>query len=594
MNTPEKWMSDMPSNESHLSDKNSVSSLNIPGNPSLIETTAIVKKDLGYIFKLDATKKKLESINKKIEKFYNKSLDLTALIAEKNRVSLILEKSYYETDIKYQELFNMFNQNLGIHWFENVNPVINQIERDAYLKTFTNDEDRQNMTVILNNLYISFLDAGVQKAILDSLSQNMTTLQKEVADASKQLNDNKKLMDQEIKHFDEVNKEWLLKSYEMSSTKTSIDDLIAHPQIETQLRKLITMYTNKNEMAKFWLTLPKGILFIGEPDTGKTFAAKVLASEIDRKVYHIKAHDLFSEDVNDPNEMLYTIFYNVIEHAQKTKIPCIIFLDEIENIISSVWEYNPASEKMISNTIIKNITNIQKSGLDIIVLAALSHRNKLDERFLKYNLFDNQFFFELPESQERKRFFTMNIQKAEKRAKLKLFSPEITSEMLDELVKKTEGFSAEYIKQLINACVKEYSYNYLQTNSSFSIEKEFIADSLKKISLQKNTSSKSLSPKERKKVISPLVSKYTMKNLLFGQLFNHKKEELIQYIVENTEWYTEDNLKTVIQLCVEEYKHRKSNYHKKNLIQKDFILAKINELKSEDRSKGKRAYFHNL
>ena len=84
------------------------------------------------------------------------------------------------------------------------------------------------------------------------------------------------------------------------------------------------------------MTLPKGILFIGEPDTGKTFAAKVLASEIDRKVYHIKAHDLFSEDVNDPNEMLYTIFYNVIEHAQKTKIPCIIFLDEIENIISSV------------------------------------------------------------------------------------------------------------------------------------------------------------------------------------------------------------------------------------------------------------------
>ena len=85
--------------------------------------------------------------------------------------------------------------------------MINQIERDAYLKTLANEEERQNMTAILNSLYVSFLDAGVQKAILDSLSQNMTTLQKEVADLSKQFNDNKKLMDQEIKHFEEVNKE---------------------------------------------------------------------------------------------------------------------------------------------------------------------------------------------------------------------------------------------------------------------------------------------------------------------------------------------------------------------------------------------------
>jgi len=62
----------------------------------------------------------------------------------------------------------------------------------------------------------------------------------------------------------------------------------------------------------------------------------VLASEIDRKMYHIKAHDLFSENVNNPNEMLYNIFYDITNHVQKTKESCVIFLDEIEQIITSL------------------------------------------------------------------------------------------------------------------------------------------------------------------------------------------------------------------------------------------------------------------
>jgi SpoVK/Ycf46/Vps4 family AAA+-type ATPase len=89
---------------------------------------------------------------------------------------------------------------------------------------------------------------------------------------------------------------------------------------------------------------------------------------------------------------------------------------------------------MISNTIIKNITNIQKSGLDIVIIGAVGQKNKIDERFLKYDMFDNQVFLELPGAEERKRLFQINIQKAERRAKLKLFDPDI----LEELVKKTE------------------------------------------------------------------------------------------------------------------------------------------------------------
>ncbi len=593
-------MNDETSTSSHSWDKNVISSQNV-ASTSLHESVALTKKDISYIFKLDATKKKLENINKKIEKFYNKSIDLTAEMAEKNRVYLIFEKSYYETELKYQELLSAFHQSLTLHGLTTIDPVINHVERDTYLKSLAGDTERKNMATLLDGLFVSFLDTGIPKSVCDDLSQKMDALHKDIADLNKQFDANKKLMDQEDINFDQVNTEWLLKSYEMSSMKTSIDDLIAHPQIETQLKKLIAMYTNKSEMIKFWLTVPKGILLVGEPHTGKSFVVRVLASEIDRKVYHIKAHDLFSEDVTDPNEMLYTIFYNIIVHVQKTKAPCIIFLDEIENIISSVWEFNPALEKMIANTLIKNITNIQKSGLDIVVLAALSHKNKLDERFLKYDLFDNQFFFELPQDAQRKRLFTMNIERAEKLAKLALFSPEIVAEMLDELVKKTEGFSAEYIKQLITACVKEYSYNYLQKKSWFALEEEFISASLATINDNKdtwnslqNTLDAPLSLQDRKKLLYLFVAEYTQKELSVTKIFGSKKEELLKYILAHTEGYTTDTFSALIKICVDEYQRKKSDYHKNHLIQKEFILEKINELRMEDRSKGKGAYFHNF
>lgn len=133
-------------------------------------------------------------------------------------------------------------------------------------------------------------------------------------------------------------------------------------------------------------------------------------------------------------------------------------------------ERSSTDKIIISNTIIKNIINIQKSDLDIIILAALSQKNKLDERFLKYHIFDNQFFFELPKENERKRLFQLYIKKAETRAKLKLFDPD----MLDELVKKTDGRSAEHIKQLVSSSVKEYFYNYMQKKETFAIDEKFI------------------------------------------------------------------------------------------------------------------------
>lgn len=606
---------------------NEVSSLEKPINTSstsksLTDLTTSSKKDLSYIFKRDATKKKLDYIEKKLVKLVEKSMDKENIINEKREILSIFLNQYYALDLEHNELFTAFQLNLTLSGIKDIQVLSNPQIRDSFLIQYADNLHKQLSQTLppeqkdqikqiiqqqvqkvdenLNALYIASFNVQAKKALLDSRKKDIDALKQEIKILKKEFADYQEMIEKTNEEFFDEDKQGLLKSYESSDPKVSIKDFVASQPIEDQLKKLIDIYNNPTEAKKFGLLPPKGILFVGEQETWKTFAARVLASEIDRKMYHIKSHDLFSENINNPNEMLYNIFYDITDHVQKTKEPCVIFLDEIEQIITSLWEYNPAEQKMISNTIIKNIINIQKSDLDIVIVAGLSEKNKIDERFTKYHTFDNQFFFELPKTEERKRLFQLYIWKAEKRAKVKLF--DANPESLQKLVNKTDGFSAEHIKQLVNSCVKEYAYNFIQKKPSFAIDKEFISIATKKIDKQiTNTKPQdNISFKQRKvlfladrqKILNILIAKYTMKYLIFGELTPQKKDDLLQCMLKNTKWYTESEINQFFVSCAEEYQRRNISYHRQFLIQEDFVLGKIDELKAEDRKKWKPVYFN--
>lgn len=79
---------------------------------------------------------------------------------------------------------------------------------------------------------------------------------------------------------------------------------------------------------------------------------------------------------------------------------------------------------------------------------------------------------------------------------------------------------------------------------------------------------------------------------IFGDLEGKKKNDLSKYILETTETYTEIEFNKFLKMCADEYPRKKASYHKQYLIQKEFVLQKIEELKSEDKIKGKRLYFN--
>lgn len=235
-------------------------------------------------------------------------------------------------------------------------------------------------------------------------------------------------------------------SFESFDTSLSVGDLVSQKQVNTSLRQIVSLYLDKEKFLPYGLSSPKSVLFSGPAMTGKTLSAKILASELKRKMYHIKRHDVFSEENTDINLMLTDIFYAIIEQVQESKEPCVVFLDEVEKMIDSVGKYNTISQQIIINTIEKNLIAIQKSDLDILVVVALGDVEKNNIYRLDTRTFNQVVDFTLPDQEERIALFEQYASRY----------PEGTFAIssYDKLAQYCNKQTPSYIRNLLQTCVE--------------------------------------------------------------------------------------------------------------------------------------------
>ena len=273
---------------------NEVSSLEKPINTSstsksLTDLTTSSKKDLSYIFKRDATKKKLNYIEKKLVKLVEKSMDKENIINEKREILSIFLNQYYALDLEHNELFTAFQLNLTLSGIKDIQVLSNPQIRDSFLLQYAGNLHKQLSQTLppeqkdqikqiiqqqvqkvdenLNALYIASFNVQAKKALLDSRKKDIDALKQEIKILKKEFADYQEMIEKTNEEFFDEDKQGLLKSYESSDPKVSIKDFVASQPIEDQLKKLIDIYNNPTEAKKFGLLPPKGILFVGEQET---------------------------------------------------------------------------------------------------------------------------------------------------------------------------------------------------------------------------------------------------------------------------------------------------------------------------------------
>ncbi len=217
----------------------------------------------------------------------------------------------------------------------------------------------------------------------------------------------------------------------------SFDDVAGVDEAKEELQEVVEFLKFPERFTALGARIPKGVLLVGQPGTGKTLMARAVAGEAGVPFFHISGSEFVEMFVGVGAARVRDLF----EQA-KRNAPCIVFVDEID----AVGRHRGAGlggghdeREQTLNQILVEMDGFE-TNTNIIVLAATNRPDILDPALLRPGRFDRRVTLDLPDIRGR-----MDILKVH--AAGKPLAPEVT---FDALAKETPGFSGADLSNLIN------------------------------------------------------------------------------------------------------------------------------------------------
>ncbi len=235
------------------------------------------------------------------------------------------------------------------------------------------------------------------------------------------------------------------KAFEFSKSKARLegnikvrfDDVAGCDEEKEEMKELIDYLKNPKKFAKMGARIPKGVLMVGAPGTGKTLLAKAVAGEADVPFYSISGSDFVEMFVGVGASRVRDMF----KRAQQTA-PCIIFIDEIDAVGrqrgAGVGGGHDEREQTLNQLLVEMDGITDNAG--VVIVAATNRPDVLDPALLRPGRFDRQITVSLPDRKGRKAILEVH-------ARNKKISPDVD---LDALAKRTPGFSGADLENVLN------------------------------------------------------------------------------------------------------------------------------------------------
>ena len=219
--------------------------------------------------------------------------------------------------------------------------------------------------------------------------------------------------------------------------KVRFDDVAGCDEEKQEMAEIIDYLKSPKKFAKMGARIPKGILMVGSPGTGKTLLAKAVAGEADVPFYSISGSDFVEMFVGVGASRVRDMF----KKAQQTA-PCMIFIDEIDAVGrqrgAGLGGGHDEREQTLNQLLVEMDGITDNAG--IVVIAATNRPDVLDPALLRPGRFDRQITVSLPDRRGRKAILEVH-------ARNKKLAPEID---LDALAKRTPGFSGADLENVLN------------------------------------------------------------------------------------------------------------------------------------------------
>ena len=219
--------------------------------------------------------------------------------------------------------------------------------------------------------------------------------------------------------------------------KITFDDVAGIDEEKEELQEVVEFLKNPKKFTEMGARIPKGVLLVGQPGTGKTLLAKAVAGEAGVPFFYISGSDFVEMFVGVGASRVRDLF----EEAKK-KAPCIIFIDEIDAVGrqrgAGLGGGHDEREQTLNQMLVEMDGFSANEG--VIVLAATNRPDVLDKALLRPGRFDRQIVVPAPDVKAREQILEVHSKK-------KKFEDEVD---LNVVAKNTSGFTGADLENVLN------------------------------------------------------------------------------------------------------------------------------------------------
>ncbi|MGN1201014.1 MAG: ATP-dependent zinc metalloprotease FtsH [Candidatus Caccovivens sp.] len=226
-----------------------------------------------------------------------------------------------------------------------------------------------------------------------------------------------------------------IKSYSM--TKVKFSDIAGMDEEKAELQEIVEFLKNPKKFTDLGARIPKGVLLVGQPGTGKTLLARAVAGESKVPFISISGSDFVEMFVGVGASRVRDLF----DQAKKNK-PCIVFIDEIDAVGrqrgAGLGGGNDEREQTLNQLLVEMDGFEPNEG--IIVLAATNRSDVLDPALMRPGRFDRQIYVHVPDVKGREGILRIHARN----------KPLDESIDFNVLARITTGFTGADIENMLN------------------------------------------------------------------------------------------------------------------------------------------------
>jgi len=223
----------------------------------------------------------------------------------------------------------------------------------------------------------------------------------------------------------------------MDRNKVTFKDVAGIQEAKEELFEIVDFLRDPRKFQKLGGSIPKGVLMVGSPGTGKTLLARAIAGEADVPFFSISGSDFVEMFVGVGASRVRDMFEQGKKHA-----PCLIFIDEIDAVGRHRGHGMGGGHDEREQTL--NQLLVEMDGFDtqegVIIIAATNRPDVLDPALLRPGRFDRQVTINLPDVNGREEILRVHVKKIKLAAGVDL----------SKIAKGTPGFSGAELANLVN------------------------------------------------------------------------------------------------------------------------------------------------